>query len=114
MRRPGRNRPSLIRNSTGAELEDDDVRDGDRDDPEVPGGRGELAVAKSMVARSSVFGIGGDEAGRPQFAQKRTAAASSDPQAEQKAMISPLQDTLGQALSFERSVFRRFVLLSQQ
>jgi hypothetical protein len=89
MRRPGRNRPSLIKNSTAPELEDDDVLDEDRDDPEARGRAGEVAVAKSMVARSSVLGVGGVDAGRPQLEQKRTPPASSAPQAEQVAMSSP-------------------------
>jgi hypothetical protein len=99
MRRPGRNRPSLIRNSTGPVLEEDDVREEDREDPELRGGTLEVAVAKSMVAMSSVFGVGVVEAGRPQFEQKRTALESSAPQAEQNAMISPLQDTAEQVWS---------------
>ncbi len=82
MRRPGRNLPSPIRNSA-AEPVEDEVRDEECDDPEVLGGAGEAAVAKSMVATSSALEIGAAEAGRPQLEQKRTAPASSAPQTEQ-------------------------------
>jgi hypothetical protein len=48
------------------------------------GGNGEVAVAKSRVARSSVL-----LAGAPQAEQKRPVAAMSVPQDEQAAMVFP-------------------------
>jgi hypothetical protein len=83
MRRPGRNRPSVSRNS--AELDEREDDDGGR------GGRGEVAVT-SIVATSSVFETGRGVAtlalgaADPQEEQKRTFAASSVPHEEQKDM----------------------------
>ena len=120
MRRPGRKRPSLIRNSAALELEEDELRDEDRDeDPEARGGAGEVAVAKSMVATSSVLGIGVAEAGRPQLEQKRTVSPSSAPQEPHLAIdFFPLQHTSEQLWSSTagRSLRSdpRFVLPSQQ
>src|ERR1700688_4118889 len=75
-RRPGRNRPSFSKYA--GELEGRD----EESDPDLGrGGSGELAVAKSRVATSSVF-----EAGRPQDEQKRTLFANSVPQLAHLAM----------------------------
>jgi hypothetical protein len=52
------------------------------------GGVGEAAVAKSIVAISSLF-----PAGAPQDEQKRTVSASSVPHEKHLAMNFPLQDT---------------------
>jgi hypothetical protein len=69
--RPGRKRPSF--NRYPAELE------GQEGDFEMGrGGNGDEAVAKSSVARSSVFGIG-----VPQAEQKRTLSDKAVPQLEQ-------------------------------
>src|ERR1035441_516673 len=75
--RPGRNRPSFSEYS--AELEG---RDEDAD--AARGGNGEVDVAKSSVATSSVF-----EAGLPQEEQKRTWLESSVPHDVHLAMIFP-------------------------
>jgi hypothetical protein len=50
-------------------------REEDEDADFTRGGKGEVAVAKSRVAMSSVF-----EAGLPQEEQKRTSFRNSDPQ----------------------------------
>src|ERR1700688_1600578 len=72
-KRPGKNRPSLM---YSAELENrDDVADGDR------GGSGEVAVAKSSVARLSVL-----LAGAPRAEEKRPLTRTSVPQEEQVGM----------------------------
>jgi hypothetical protein len=59
-----------MRNSAALEVRDDERDDeGDRDGGRCGVGRGEVAVAKSNVAISSVFSTG-----RPQAEQKRTAS----------------------------------------
>jgi hypothetical protein len=72
--RPGRNRPSL---KYAAELEGRD-----EEEEEGRGGRGEVAVAKSSVAKSSVL-----PEGAPQAEQKRPAAVMSVPQEEQEGIF---------------------------
>src|SRR5271165_5712129 len=79
-KRPGRKRPSLIRYSAeleGREDERDDDAEGGRGGV---GGSGDVAVAKSMVAMSSVFGMGALPVGAPQAEQKRTLLGKSAPQ----------------------------------
>jgi hypothetical protein len=73
-RRPGRNRPSFSKYSAELEGRDEDADFG-------RGGNGEVAVAKSSVATSSVF-----EVARPQAEQKRTLFSNSAPQLEHLAM----------------------------
>jgi len=76
--RPGRKRPSLIWYSAELEGRDDDFPE----DPDAGrGGNGEVAVAKSSVATSSVF-----ETGLPQAEQKATLFGSSVPQFEHLTM----------------------------
>ncbi len=76
--RPGRKRPSF--NWYSAELEGRD--DGFPEDPDAGrGGNGEVAVAKSSVATSSVFATG-----LPQAEQKATLSGSSVPQFEHLTM----------------------------
>jgi hypothetical protein len=62
-----------------------EAREDDRDDDEDGGrgGNGEVAVAKSSVAMSSVF-----PTDAPQAEQKRPFVGRSVPQAEQLCMIS--------------------------
>jgi hypothetical protein len=72
--RPGRNRPSLSKYSAELEGRGEEADFG-------RGGNGEVAVAKSSVATSSVF-----EAGLPQAEQKRTLFSNSAPQLEHLAM----------------------------
>jgi hypothetical protein len=62
-----------------------EARDDDRDDEEDGGcgGKGEVAVAKSSVAISSVL-----PTDAPQAEQKRPVVGTSVPQAEQLGMIS--------------------------
>jgi hypothetical protein len=57
----------VIRNSAALELRDDERDNGDFDGGLCGVGSGEVAVAKSRVATSSVFSTG-----RPQAEQKRT------------------------------------------
>lgn len=78
MSRPGRNRPSFSRYS--AELE---VRDEEEDEEGGfgRGGSGEVAVAKSRVAASSV-----SETGRPHDEQKAALVDKSLPQVEHFGM----------------------------
>jgi hypothetical protein len=75
-RRPGRKRPSL---RYSAELEGREELD-----EAGRGGRGEVAVAKSRVATSSLL-----LAGVPQAEQKRPVAGISVPQDEQGGMNFP-------------------------
>jgi hypothetical protein len=64
-------------------VREDELRDEEpREEDGGFGGSGDATVARSIVAKSSVF-----SAGRPQAEQKRTETASSDPHEEQKAMI---------------------------
>lgn len=72
--RPGRNRPSFNRYSAELEGLDEDFGAG-------RGGNGELDVAKSSVATSSVF-----ETGFPQEEQKRTLFSNSMPHVAHLAM----------------------------
>src|SRR5579871_604559 len=73
IRRPGRNRPSVIRNSAALEDREEELREDGDDDR---GGVGTSIVAStSIVANSSVL-----PTGRPHEEQKRTSLASSKPQ----------------------------------
>jgi hypothetical protein len=78
MRRPGRKRPSFNRNSGYDDGRDDGFgTEADRG----RGGNGEVAVAKSRVASSSVLA-----AGFPQAEQKRMFPDNSVPQKAQVDM----------------------------
>ncbi len=82
--RPGRNRPSFSRYSAELESREDDVDedfDFEDDFDSGRGGNGEVAVAKSSVAMSSVFA-----AGAPHPEQKRMPSDNSVPQLEHLAM----------------------------
>ena len=87
MRRPGRNRPSLTEYSGKVEGRDEDFGAEARS---RTWGNGEVAVAKSRVAKSSVL-----VAGLPQDEQKRMFADSSVPQKAQVDMKFPIQDNSG-------------------
>ena len=79
--RPGRKRPSFKRYSAELEGRDDEC-DPDRDGN--LGRNGEVDVAKSSVATSSVF-----DTGRPQDEQKATLSDNAIPQFVHLAMIFP-------------------------
>lgn len=66
-----------------------DDRDDDDDDEIGLGGSGEVAVAKSMVARSSLLMVGA-----PQAEQKRTFAGKSVLHERHLGMDFPFQSTL--------------------